>query len=72
MSKSEALRIVTPLLRGEEDGVSEAVEPTRTPIVMQQSAKAQDEFVLRRHYRSATVSTGSTARENRVEENSVG
>ena len=50
MSNSEALRIVTPLLRGEgEDDVSEAVEPTRTPIVMQQSAKAQDEAVIDSH-----------------------
>ena len=49
MSNSEGLRIVTPLLRGEEDGVSEAVEPTRTPIVMQQSAKAQDEAVIDSH-----------------------
>jgi hypothetical protein len=49
MSNSEAPRIVTPLFRGEEDGVSEAVEPTRTAIVMQQSAKAQDEGVIDSH-----------------------
>jgi hypothetical protein len=49
MSNSEALRIGTPLLRSEEVGVSEAAEPNRTPIVMQQSAKAQDEAVIDSH-----------------------
>jgi len=49
MSNSEALRIVTPLRRGQEGGVSEDVEATRTPIVMQQSAKAQDEAVNDSH-----------------------
>lgn len=33
----EALRIVAPLLRDEEDWVSEAAEPTRTVTVMQHS-----------------------------------
>jgi hypothetical protein len=41
----DALRIVAPLLRGEEDGLSEAVETTRTPTVLQQSA-VQDEAII--------------------------
>jgi len=44
----DALRIVAPLLRGEEDGLSEAVETTRTPTVWQQSA-VQDEADIDSH-----------------------
>jgi hypothetical protein len=44
----DALRIVAPLLRGEEDGLSEAVETTRTPTVLQQSA-VQDDAVIDSH-----------------------
>jgi hypothetical protein len=44
----DALRIAAPLLRGEEDGLSEAVEPTRTLTVMQPSV-AQDEGVIDLH-----------------------
>jgi hypothetical protein len=40
----EALRIVAPLLRDEEDSVSEAAEPTRTAAVMLREA-VQDETV---------------------------
>jgi hypothetical protein len=41
----DALRIVAPLLRGEKDGLSETVETTQTPNVMQASV-APDESVL--------------------------
>lgn len=38
MKELEALRIVAPLLRDEEDSASEAAEPTRTAAVMLREA----------------------------------